>query len=812
MTLKRVLKAGTAVFLLTAVEATFPAYAALDELVVTARKREESLQDVPFSISAFGVEGLRERNIQNIYDLSTFTPNFQLTRNIGRRLDAINVRGQFSPLLGQSNASVFVDGVFVTGTSSNITIDNLERVEVLRGPQAALFGRATFSGAINFITKEPSNEFEGEVNLKAGNEEDYKASVWASGPIVEDKLLFFASANWESFGGEWRNGLVDGVNPVDDFFDGLDPAPFDWLDYPRGADNTKLGGEETFDLTGKLSFRPTENLEINFKTSYTETEDDHFASLLVPTSDLNCFLPGEPGSGPVTEGWICGEVDPDGLVTQVNIPNLREGVSADGFITGDIAAGPAPFIGARSQIHRYLGEVKWDIEEWEAIGRATYNISRSEFYKDLDRSPAMGPAGVGLFENGEREKIKDWSYEAKLISPQENRVRGLIGAYSFRNTFRRGQSNYVGFGGPTTIEEADRADVKNTALFGSLEFDLNDQWTVSYDARYAEDNITRTAGFDGSQFEENFYSFSPRYTVTYKPQDEYTFYALAAKGNKPGGFNGAYFEADVEPDVTLANLVNGNAVIEEEEAWTYEIGAKTSFLDGRLVVNGALYFIDWANQAINQIDCVDISGPLCEDNNIIVNAGKSEVKGAELEVFYDATDNLSLTFTYGLSDTELLEFNDGDIAQLTGIDDPFLLNGGNAKGKEAPRVPKHSINLAGTYNNVIPNSDLGWFVRSDLTYESKRWVTPANFAHTGELYLWNARAGIEADAWTLSAYVDNILDDDTPLQIQDFPNFGEAVGSTSAFDYLATDTVYFTGFQISPRRSTSFGVTAQYRF
>ena len=130
---------------LTSQSITLPSFGAVDEILVTARKREESLQDVPLSISALDTQGLRDRNIQNIYDLTTFTPNFQMTRNIGRRFDALNIRGQFSPLIGsESNASVFVDGVFVTGSSSSLTIDNLERVEVLRGPQAALFGRATF--------------------------------------------------------------------------------------------------------------------------------------------------------------------------------------------------------------------------------------------------------------------------------------------------------------------------------------------------------------------------------------------------------------------------------------------------------------------------------------------------------------------------------------------------------------------------------------------------------------------------------------------------------------------------------------------
>ncbi|MGI9307704.1 MAG: TonB-dependent receptor plug domain-containing protein, partial [Gammaproteobacteria bacterium] len=143
----------------------------IEEIVVTARKRSESLQEVPISISAFTAEQLRDQNIQTAYDVALVTPNFDFSRNLGRRLNIPTIRGQFTPLRGDTepNAAFFIDGVYVPQNSAgNISIENLERVEILRGPQAALFGRATFSGAVNYITRSPTNEFEGEVNLKYG--------------------------------------------------------------------------------------------------------------------------------------------------------------------------------------------------------------------------------------------------------------------------------------------------------------------------------------------------------------------------------------------------------------------------------------------------------------------------------------------------------------------------------------------------------------------------------------------------------------------------------------------------------------------
>lgn len=175
----------------------------IEEITVTARRREESLQDTPLSITAFTADALRQRNVTNIYDLSAITPNFVTTPQLGRRLDRPTIRGQSGTLVrGEPNASYFIDGVFISGSATSSTIDALERVEIIRGPQSALFGRATFSGAINFITRQPTDEFEGQFNATVGSHQTYKASGWMSGPLVGEKLKFFAAAGFDTYGGE----------------------------------------------------------------------------------------------------------------------------------------------------------------------------------------------------------------------------------------------------------------------------------------------------------------------------------------------------------------------------------------------------------------------------------------------------------------------------------------------------------------------------------------------------------------------------------------------------------------------------------
>jgi outer membrane receptor protein involved in Fe transport len=124
---------------------------AIEDLVVTARKRAESLQDVPISITAFSGEQMRARGIANNYDLAYCTPNFNTVKQVGRRLDRSVIRGMAAPSTrGEPNASYFIDGVFVSNSVSTATVEAVERTEILRGPQSAQFGRATFAGAVNF--------------------------------------------------------------------------------------------------------------------------------------------------------------------------------------------------------------------------------------------------------------------------------------------------------------------------------------------------------------------------------------------------------------------------------------------------------------------------------------------------------------------------------------------------------------------------------------------------------------------------------------------------------------------------------------
>ena len=180
----------------------------LEEITVTARRAEESLQEVPISISAFSGDQLQDMGVVDNEQVAYMTVNFNSVQQLGRRLDRPVIRGMSAPsTFGEPNASYFIDGVYLAGSVSNLTMGPIERVEILRGPQSAQFGRATFSGAVSYVTRRPTNDFMGEVTVSAATQETDRINGWVSGPIIPDQLLFFVSGGYNQYGGEWNNSL-----------------------------------------------------------------------------------------------------------------------------------------------------------------------------------------------------------------------------------------------------------------------------------------------------------------------------------------------------------------------------------------------------------------------------------------------------------------------------------------------------------------------------------------------------------------------------------------------------------------------------
>lgn len=784
--------------------------AQIEEITVTARKREESLQEVPLSVSAFTGEQLQQQGLGSDFDVADFTVNFNTLAQTGRDTDRPVIRGMAAPpSRGDANASYFIDGIFVSGSIAAATTGAVERVEILRGPQSTQFGRATFAGAVNYVTKNPGNELKGQVNTKAGTHDDYVIGGWATGPIIEDKLLFLVSGNWSNYGGQWHNNLAENSAITSSPSGQIFTDNFFLQDPPQQGDHSRLGAEETTDALFKLNWMPVEGTTFSFKYGYTEGDDTHFPSQVAPgdlRQQLNCWLPANLPSqggpaGPVTSGGaFCGTFDPTGWEDRINLPDFREGVTTT---TGYVSPGVEP--GTRRTQNRYLLDYTQELGDWTLIARGAYN--EDDFNQGFDLDHQQVRALFGLFHFELDRYTEDSAAEIRLQTPQDGPVRGQLGVYWFDTTRKSRTRSLPGIGpfldpSRPLFPPATERDVRNMAVFGGLDWQLAEQWTLSLEARYGEDDLDLQGG-NGESDSSSFDAFTPRITLRYQPADDLNLYALAAKGNKPGDFNTEYFRGDICAEATRREAALGNTVVKEEEQWTYEFGAKTLWLDRRLQANLAAYYIDWTNQSLFTTISFDNCGTAFT-TTVLRNAGKSEIVGGELEMTFAVTDRLTLIANYGYADAEFVEGNDDFLQRVTGD--------GDLAGKTIPSAPEHNAVLGAIVSAPV-NDELMLTLRSDVVLESERETMPANFAQIPNRTLVNLRAGVSSDRWTVTAYVRNLLDDDTPLAALNFLDFANPPVTNGPDNVLGTtDDVYANIWSLNPQRGRDWGLEIQYSF
>jgi outer membrane receptor protein involved in Fe transport len=363
---------------------------------------------------------------------------------------------------------------------------------------------------------------------------------------------------------------------------------------------------------------------------------------------------------------------------------------------------------------------------------------------------------------------------------------------------------------------------RNEAIFGAFEADLSEQLTLALEGRYAEDE-KKISGANGINAQGTFDSFVPRITLRHEATDDLMLYVLAAKGNKPGDFNTAYFGSAVPPTAfpgdpivgaddprcsvpgialgTEDAIACGDAIVDEEEAWTYEAGIKSVWLGGALTANLAVFYIDWENQGqFTTVPVARVGGSQLD--TVVVNAGLSQSQGLELETSFAVTDALLLIANYGYTDAEFVEFNSDLYAQITGINDAELLNGGNVAGFRLPNTPEHSV-VFGVIATSQLTPELELFFRPDVVYESDRMADETNLPRLDSLTLVNLRTGVRADHWTATAYVTNLLDENTPTAGSSFVNFVAPQYANGANQNVWT---------LNPRRGRNWGIEFQYRY
>jgi len=733
----------------------------LEEIVVTARKTEERLQDVPISVTAFSAKDLNERGMTDVFKVAQFTPgfSFEKTNRYGAQGGTSRpvIRGQ-SNILGEGNAAIFVDGVLFTDNILSFPFDIVERVETIKGPQAALFGRATFAGAINLITKKGTNEFENTIKVRAAEYDDYEVNLMSRGPIVEDKVFYMVQGRYYDFGGQYRNTL----------------------------DGKKVGQEQSKGLNGALEFKLTDDLTVNISAGHNRDDDGMAAIVLQDRFNNNCFL-NKPRQ------YYCGEVK-----------HLKSA-------TLDVA-GLQGKEGLRRESTRVFGTIDYDAGDFSIISNTGLFWTNTEYGYD---STFQGGTAFGLLtvpgttvaraatdpirvQSTLRNEVTDrneWSQELRVQTAQDRPIRALGGVFYYQRR-RALEERHFAATAPTINFGTDRVD--NKAIFGSLSGDFSDQLTASVELRYAQDrigNYKETAVVGGVRFndlliERKFKSWSPRFTVDYKVNDDSLIYAIAAKGNKPGAINA---DPRFPPAIQFA---------EEESSWNYEIGTKNTFLDGSVVLNLAAYYVDWKNQQLT----AGFVFPTGGTQSYLINAGTTRVKGFEGSIDAALTEYLTAGGSYSLNDATFRVLNDPEATELFG--NPSV------KGKRTPNAPKRQATLYGKYTYPV-SDEVNGFLRSDFAFTGRKFDQIYNLAHTGEQYLVNVKLGVETDAWNFTFFVDNLTDDrstSTVVRYVDQMNLNVAPNANPALNNVPGTTTQERAMQYPLADKRRFGVTASYKF
>jgi len=671
-----------------------------EEIVVTARKRDESFRDVPMSVSVFTEQAIESAGIQKPGDFISLVPNMTLveTQNAGNAF--VVVRGVSQARNSEPSVAVLVDGVLETNPAEfNQELFDIQQIEVLKGPQGALYGRNAIGGAILIRTREPTDHFEGSVKVGVANGPAERAQVAASGPLDgSNELKYRASVNFYN-----TSGYLDNVH----LHEKADPA----RDYSgRWRMLWKPNGEFTGDFRISADRLDTRALYFVIPRS---NEANPFSTFTTPPDANNV-------STPIT-------ADPDG----VNIRDLLNTSLKLDFNTG---YGTITSISAFEKTREILTGDAFDFRP------SATSIFKALLGFDLNQSQFLN--------------VKAYSQELRFTAPKVGAFSWIGGAYFVHTDRFISTGNMVDTGAgvfpiyydprltgpnPSATFLADTQNNNAWAVFGDATYELTNQ--VEFDAALRFDRDSRRNTTDtptaflpdpsahtGEVRDHTWSKLQPKATMRYKPEDNVTLYGSWSRGFRSGGFN----QTGVGAVARANNILGVNDLFEAEVADTVEVGAKGQFLDRRLNAGLSLF----RTRSRNGYFFVFLAA------NSTQNLGNLDAtyKGAELELAFRATKRLDLYANFGYTDSE-----------ITRMADPKVI------GNQAPLVSRTTLNVGAQYRQPLPD-DLSGTMRLDFQQIGRTWWDPYNVTSRDPVSLVDVRMGLEGGKWAVSAWSKNLFD------------------------------------------------------
>jgi len=701
--------------------------AMLEEVVVTARKREESIQDVPLSVEAFTSEELQRRGIQELKDVSLFTPGFSFeSYNSGLASPVIRGATQQNINALEQNVSTFIDGVYLPrGYVADLALKDVARIEVIKGPQSARYGRNAFMGAINYVPARPGDELELAATLGAGSDELREGTVVIGGPVVEGLLRARGSYSKSEFDGTIRN-----TNP----FSG---------NVPRPGTEGNLGGYDREQYSLMLAFTPTETIQLEAAWYHFDYEDEATPTYLFgnangvsPVTNTNC------GSSLLGFRLFCGTL-PAARALDYDPRAYGRQMKADVYRVGAEIA-----LGERFTANYILGRVEAE----------TFQIGYSD--SNSATCPFFGPGCA--FQNVPLGELKYDSHELRLAYDAGGMLRASLGVYlndgDDLNLFTFAAAvppvgapittPLVPFGAGWILAGNTTTLTEDTSYFGDVTLSLiGGRMRLGAEVRRGTEEKTQRNNSSGQSFDSKFTTTTPRVTAEYDLAADNLLYASAAKGTRSGGFN------------VTAGLAEAFRVYRPESNWTYEIGSKNTFLDRRLQINGALFYVDAKDTQISSLPPNAAPGAFA----ILLNLGSYTSKGFELSLTARPAERWAINAGLAFTDAEYDQARDiRFIAPCTvpvGVT-PVCPANGDLAGRQLPRQSPWSGTTGLQYDADLPFGE-GWkgYARADIAYQSSQYVDQMNLAEVASRTLVNASLGAQGRRFGATVWARNLLDE-----------------------------------------------------
>ena len=681
----------------------------LEEILVTARKRDENIQDVPASVSALSASELERRFDSDVRDFAGASPNIVIddTQQGPGGVAAIYIRGigvgdvekSVDPAVG-----VVFDDIYIGQSSGSLlkAID-IDRVEVLRGPQGTLFGRNATGGVINLARSRPTYDLTGKARATYGRFDTFKIEgVTSTG--LSDNVAVKVSGAYEKSDGYMYNKFFKQPGQRSEFYA----------------------------VSGALLFEPTENLDIQVSYDHQKTKQDPPQLLAVnrPT-DLFCKAyaqcspkPGVPTSGDRYVSVSDGRLDKNATFKL------------------DMAVAKATYdVGSDMQIDYILGWLKTD----ETITQ------------DFDTTPFT------LYHTDRPARWRQTTNELRLTKGGTGPATFVLGAYLWDSEYTINLKNYIGFAGPPLLTSAQDVTQTNKswAIYGEGDYGLMEKLTLTVGARYTKDKKSSivndlpvkiygtlieanpVATLPGTikmakPAEESWKKFTPRVSLRYELSDDSMVYGLWSRGYRGGGFNGR-----------PATLSAATIPYDPETLDNYEIGFKTELADNRVRLNGSAFIMKYKDMQ-QDLD-VPAPGTSTGRENRTINASSAEFKGFELDLTARLFDGFTLNGNLGYLDAKYKDFF-GDIYS-TGkpVDASFL---------KIRRAPKWTWSAGGTYEADIGNDASAW-ISGDVRYIGEHEITFLNNPNlrNGGQFLLDASVNARFGKTTVSLFGKNLANE-----------------------------------------------------